>query len=72
MRKCAFCQEREAELMCQPFGPAVNITYTTIGSHYRGFVAFPICRNCQEDLDGGESLKVMYRGKEVIIEETYK
>lgn len=72
MRRCAFCREKEAVLMCQPFGPSTGIAYTTIGSHYRGFEAFPICCDCQKELDNGETLKVMYKGREVIVEEEFK
>lgn len=38
----------------QPFGPDDKIaSFTTIGSHYRGFAAIPICDTCKTAVETG-------------------
>jgi len=48
MRKCEVCKQSEAEWAWQPFGPDENPrTFTTLGSHYRGFPVLAICNHCE-------------------------
>jgi hypothetical protein len=48
VRKCKICKQHEAIWACQPYGPDNGMTFTTLGSHYRGFYMLPLCDECKE------------------------
>jgi uncharacterized protein YlaI len=47
-KKCKICKQREAIWACQPYGPDEDTTFTTLGSHYRGFLVVAVCDECKE------------------------
>jgi hypothetical protein len=47
-KKCKICKREEAIWACQPYGPDNGMTFTTLGSHYRGFYMLPLCDECKE------------------------
>lgn len=68
-KDCVFC-EAPAEMAWQPFGPDENpLTYTRLGSHYRGFTVIPVCGFCQrERIEAGDLMYFQHRK----IEYTFK
>ena len=49
MRKCERCEQRPAEWALQYIGDD-RPTFTTLGSHYRGFRLTKLCDLCKEAL----------------------
>lgn len=55
MSKCQCCKEEEALFAWQPFGPDDNpASYTTLGSHYRGFPVIKVCFWCKTAFASGD------------------
>lgn len=48
----------------QPFGPDKDVTFTALGSQYRGFPLIEVCDRCKEGYQAGrQTLMFKYRGK---------
>jgi hypothetical protein len=53
--KCQCCKEEEALFAWQPFGPDGNpASYTTLGSHYRGFPVIKVGLACKTAFTSGD------------------
>lgn len=59
-RRCEMCAafgrppSEDAIWAYQPNGPDEHPTYTTLGSHYRGFTMLAVCDNCKDQLQAAE------------------
>ena len=54
MPQCQICACDPAEIAWQPLGPGSDAnTFTTLGSHYRGFPVIKICFTCQSNIKVG-------------------
>lgn len=64
MVKCQCCGQ-EADWAWQPCGPDESIaSFTTLGSHYRGFLVVKVCDDCKGRVERGERVRFTYRGGE--------
>jgi hypothetical protein len=60
---CQVCNTNNAEWAWQPFGPSDKAdTFTTLGSHYRGFPVVKICDECKETAKSGSPLQFTLSG----------
>jgi len=65
MRKCRICKQHKQGLWAwQPFGPAEfpRETFTVPGYYYRGFPVIPVCDECKEKIQAGETVQFDYKG----------
>jgi hypothetical protein len=64
MSKCTICKERAREWTWQPFGPDTShLSFTTPGSHYRGFPALAVCEYCKRLIEMGGKGSIIFRYK---------
>lgn len=57
----------------QPFGPDFDnrLTFTTLGSHYRGFPVIKVCDECKRKIEDGVSLKFWVSRRQKITQTVY-
>lgn len=72
MPKCNCCiyqtTDNQAVWAWQPFGPGgVADTFTTLGSHYRGYPVVKVCDGCKKKLQSGESVKFSHKRRHYVI-----
>lgn len=61
--KCQSCKVQTATWSWQPFGPdALGTTFTTPGSHYRGFPVVKVCESCKEAVLQNHPVNFSYQG----------
>ena len=67
---CQHCHQYSAEWAWQPFGPDDSIlSFTLLGSHYRGFPVLKVCDNCKLTVES-EVMFFSYRGHDYIANPT--
>lgn len=70
MKKCASCNG-QAQWAWQPFGPDESQvgSFTSFGSHYRGFPVLAICDGCKDKAEAGQKLYATYKGSEFAVQQ---
>ena len=66
MAKCKFCGAA-AGWSWQPNGPGEVLTFTTLGSHYRGFAVIKVCDACKAQIEDDSNVMLLilqYRDEE--------
>lgn len=66
MGKCQACKAQDVEWAWQPFGPGSRTTFTTLGSHYRGFLVVKVCDTCKRDFLAGQIVDFTCNGARFI------
>ena len=61
--KCRVCGRGQMQWAMQPFGPDNAPTFTTPGSHYRGFPVVPCCDACKGKVQAGEAVDFNHKGR---------
>ena len=62
--KCQICKTHKSEWSWQPFGPDESpLSFTTPGSHYRGFTVVKICDACKQNLESGKPVEFIHKNE---------
>ena len=64
MGTCQTCKHGTRDWAFQPFGPDEHVTFTTPGSHYRGFAVIGICNDCKARIESGDLVRFTYKGRQ--------
>lgn len=58
---CQVCKGFYPSWAWQPWGPdADGLSFTTLGSHYRGFPIVKVCEGCREAINEGQTVEFTY------------
>lgn len=64
--KCETCHAQEAIWAWHPFGPGEDHCFTTLGSHYRGWIVIKVCDECKNQIEDGLPMNFVVHGKQMI------
>ncbi len=70
MIQCKICHVAVADWAWQPCGPGTVMTFTTLGSHYRGYPVVKVCDWCKRrvQLQKTGHFQFRWRGHERVAE----